>query len=128
VFEGWFLKVPPESGTALRRSLNKLERDEDREGIWRRYCNRALRDYEPLWARLDRLLFLQGPGFGIVPTWRWQQERSLQAANPRRRAMNKSEVERFVLFFERVSRQALRRLPAIADWRLRIDARRRILE
>ncbi len=126
IFEGWFLKVPPESERALRRPLNALERTEDRDGVWRRYCNEALKDYAPLWRRFDRLLFLQGPGFEIVPSWRWQQEQTLQAAHPGRSAMTRAQVERFVLFFERVSRQALRCLPAIADETLRIDARRRI--
>lgn len=125
ILEGWFLKVPPENSEALRRPLNALERDEDAEGTWRRYCNDALATYAPLWQRLDHLLFLQGPGFEIVPDWRWQQEVSLQAANPGRLAMSKAEVERFVLFFERVSRQALRTLPGIADETIRIDAQRR---
>jgi len=128
VFEGWFLKVPAESERALRPALNSLERDDDEDGVWRRYCNQALHAYEPLWRRFDMLLFLHGPGFEVVPTWRWQQEQTLQSANPQRRAMNRAEVERFVLFFERVSRQALRTLPAIAERTLRIDAQRRILE
>jgi D-glycerate 3-kinase len=127
VFEGWFLQVPPEDAAALRRPLNALERDEDRDGAWRRYCNDALADYAPLWRRLDHLLFLQGPGFERVPQWRWQQERTLQARHPDRRAMTRAQVERFVLFFERVSRQALRTLPAIADAVVRLDARRRLL-
>jgi len=93
--------------------------------MWRAYCNNALAAYAPLWQRIDRLLFLQGPGFEIVPDWRWQQEVSLQAAHPRRNAMDRKAVERFVLFFERVSRQALRTLPAIADRTIRIDAKRR---
>jgi D-glycerate 3-kinase len=128
VFEGWFLKVPIESESALRKPLNALERDDDRSGDWRRYCNDALGRYAPLWRRLDRLLFLQAPGFEIVPTWRWQQEQALQAANPQRQAMRRNEVERFVLYFERVSRQALRTLPAIADRTLQIDARRHVLK
>ena len=33
------------------------------------------------------LLFLQGPGFEVVPDWRWQQEQTLQAAHPDRQAM-----------------------------------------
>lgn len=125
VFEGWFLKVPAESASALRRPLNALERDEDPDGVWRQYCNRALAGYAPLWRRFGRLLFLQGPGFAVVPDWRWQQEQTLQAKSPWRRAMRRAEVDRFVLFFERVSRQALRTLPAIADCRLRIDAQRK---
>jgi D-glycerate 3-kinase len=78
--------------------------------------------------RLAFVLFLQGPGFEQVPDWRWQQERTLQARHPGRRAMGRREVERFVLFFERVSRQALRTLPALADATVRLDARRRPLD
>jgi D-glycerate 3-kinase len=127
VFEGWFLEVPPQPDAALRKPLNALERDEDPAGTWRRWCNAALAGYAPLWRRLDFLLFLQGPGFARVPEWRWQQERTLQARHPGRRAMARREVERFVLFFERVSRQALRTLPALADAVVRVDARRRPL-
>ena len=126
VFEGWFLAVPPEDEAALRRPLNALERDEDPDGTWRRYCNDALAGYAPLWQRLDYLLFLQGPGFAQVPAWRWQQEQTLQAKHPHRRAMTRAQVERFVLFFERVSRHAWRVLPALADATVRIDARRRL--
>lgn len=127
VFEGWFLKVPPEPEAALSAPLNALERDEDADGRWRTWCNSALASYVPLWRRLDRLLFLQAPGFEVVPAWRWQQECSLQAASPRRQAMTRAEVERFVQCFERVSRQALRTLPEIAERTLRLDAERRPL-
>ncbi len=125
VLEGWFLKVPAEDPAAMATPLNALERDADAQGIWRAYCNHALAGYAPLWQRIDRMLFLEGPGFGVVPEWRWQQEVSLQAAHPGRQAMRRETVERFVLFFERISRQAMRTLPAIADRAIRIDAMRR---
>lgn len=124
VFEGWFLKVPPQSARELVAPLNPLERDEDADGVWRGWCNAALVDYAPLWARIGRLLFLQGPGFEIVPDWRWQQERTLQTVNPDRRTMTRAQVLRFVQCFERVSRQALRTVPAIADRTIHLDARR----
>ncbi len=126
LFEGWFQKVPAQTDAELVSPVNALERDEDPDGTWRRWCNAALgRDYPPLWQRIDRMLFLEGPGFEIVPEWRWQQEVTLQAANPDRQAMSKPQVQRFVQFFERVSRQALRTLPAIADRHVRLDATRR---
>ncbi len=126
ILEGWFLKAPPQSEPELMAPINTLERDEDGEGIWRRYCNTALgRDYPTLWQRVDRLLCLEGPGFDIVPEWRWQQERELQAATPTRTAMTRAQVERFVQHFERVSRQAWRTLPGIADWTVPLDADRR---
>jgi len=129
LFEGWFQKVPPQREDELAVPLNALERNEDADGTWRRWCNDALaRDYPPLWQRIERMLLLEGPGFEVVPEWRWQQEVTLQAANPDRQAMTKPQVLRFVQFFERVSRQALRTLPAIADRHVRLDAARRPLD
>lgn len=125
LLEGWFLKVPAQPAHALDKALNTLERDADPDGTWRRHCNTALaHDYVDLWAAIDRLVFLRGPGFDVVPAWRWQQEQSLQAANPGRQAMTRPQVERFVQFFERVSRQGLATLPAIADRSVAIDVRR----
>lgn len=126
LFEGWCLKTPAQREHDLSRPLNTLERREDPDGVWRDYCNRALRDeYPTLWAGLDRLLFLQPPDFAPVARWRWQQERRLHAARPGQRTMSRTEVLRFVQLFERVSRQALTTLPAIADWTVRLDAERR---
>lgn len=128
VFEGWFLGTPAEEEDALREPLNALERDADPEGIWRRWCNQALAEgYPALWRRCDRLWFLQPPGFSVVPHWRWQQEQGLQQAAPGRTGMNRTQVERFVQFYERVSRQALRCLPDIADRTVVLDAQRRVL-
>jgi D-glycerate 3-kinase len=125
LLEGWFLKVPAQEPADLVDPLNALERNEDPDGTWRHWSNTALaRDFPPLWARLPQLLFLQGPGFDIVPQWRWQQEQTLQAQHPDRKAMSHAQVLRFVQFFERVSRQAMRTLPAIADRTIRLDAER----
>ena len=60
-----------------------------------------------------------------MPEWRWQQECALQAVQPGRGAMSRAAVERFVQHYERVSRQALRTLPAIADAVVRLDEARR---
>ena len=128
LFEGWFLGTPAQPAGALAEPVNALERDEDPDGRWRRWCNDALdRAYPALWSRIDRLLLLQAPGFDIVPRWRWQQEQSLQAGQPGRRSMDRAQVERFVQFFERTSRQALRTLPAIADAVAPLDESRRPL-
>jgi D-glycerate 3-kinase len=126
VFEGWCLKVPAQAPDRLVEPLNALEREEDADGSWRAYCNDTLqRDYPALWARLPRLLWLQAPGFEVVPEWRWQQEQALQASRPGRTAMTRPQVERFVQFFERVSRQALATMPGIAERVVALDARRR---
>lgn len=127
LFEGWCVGTPAEAATALTGPVNTLERDEDADGTWRRWCNTALaRDYPALWAGLDRLLFLQPPGFDVVFDWRLQQEQALQAAQPGRGGMDAAGVARFVQHYERVSRQALRTLPDLADVVVRLDAERRL--
>lgn len=129
IFEGWFLGTPAEDEDALRPPINALEREHDADGRWRRYCNDALRrDYPALWRRCDHLWFLQPPGFEVVATWRGQQERALARARPGVAAMDAAGVARFVQFFERVSRQALRTLPGLADRMLVLDEQRRPLQ
>ncbi len=124
ILEGWFLFAAPAAEATLSKPLNQLEREEDPDRIWRQYCNAALREYTKIWQRIDRSVFLQGPGFEQVRQWRWQQEQSLQAANPNRRAMSKEEVEKFVLLFERTSRIVFPRLPKIVDRVVRLDKNR----
>ena len=127
-FEGWCLFATAETEDLLVNPLNRLERDEDPDHIWRHYCNSALKEYAKLWQRIDRSLFLQGPGFEQVQQWRWQQEQSLQAANPQRRAMSKKEVERFVLLFERTSRNVFSQLPRLVDRVVSLDKNRKPMD
>lgn len=125
ILEGWFLFAMPEHESALITPVNSLERQQDKEGVWRRYCNQALKDYAKIWQRIDRSLFLQGPGFEQVKHWRWQQEQSLQAANPHRTAMTKKEVDAFILLFERTSRNVFPQLPNRVDRIVQLDKNRK---
>jgi len=125
VLEGWFLKTPAQEEGELVAPINLLESNEDADGRWRTWCNQALaHDYPPLWQHIDRLWFLQGPDFDVVRTWRWQQEQTLKSSGPLRAGMTREQVERFVQVFERVSRQALRTLPTIAERTITLDKER----
>jgi len=124
LLEGWCVGLPPQSTPELRRPLNALERDEDRDGLWRTWVNAQLAgDYAVAWRRLDRLVLLQAPRHAVVERWRDEQERAL-----RRRgapcAMDRATLSRFLMHTERLGRHALRTLPARADLRLLLDADR----
>ena len=130
VIEGWCLQVPPELPPALREPINALEREEDPDGSWRAACNTALAcDYPALWSRLPPPVWLQPPGFACIPRWRWQQEQAMAAARPRvaAHAMTRPEVEHFVQLFERITRHAMRTMPARAGIVLRLDGARRVV-
>lgn len=128
LFEGWCVGTPPQTNQELVAPVNRLEADEDRDGRWRRHVNAQLAtDYARLFASLDRLVFLQAPGFEVVHAWRLQQEIDNAAAAPgAARVMDAAALERFIAHYERLTRHALRVLPQRADVVFELDARRRI--
>ena len=126
LFEGWCVGVQAQTASELRRPVNELERDEDADGRWRRYVNEQLQTgYAALWRRFDALVLLQAPAFDVVQRWRNEQEQALRRARAPR-AMTPARLRRFIMHYERLSRQALRTLPRCADVRIVLDARRRV--
>lgn len=126
LLEGWCIGVPAQAESALRRPLNALERDEDRDLQWRRRVNDELaHGYATLWRRFDALVLLEAPRFDVVARWRDEQERALRLRRAPQ-AMDRAQLARFLMHYERLSRVALRELPRRANVRLRLDERRRV--
>ena len=127
LLEGWCVGVPAQREAALHRPLNALECDEDRALQWRRHVNRELaHGYAALWRKLDALIVLQAPSFDVVARWRDEQEGALRRRGAPQ-AMDRKALARFLMHYERLSRVALRELPALADLCLRLDPRRRVV-
>jgi D-glycerate 3-kinase len=129
LFEGWCVGAHPEPEGALAAPINALERDEDRETVWRRYVNAALAgDYAALFAQVDRLVMLRAPSFAAVTAWRLEQETKLRETAGMRvsRVMSEPEVRRFVQFFERTTRHCDQEMPARADLLVELDERRQV--
>lgn len=128
LFEGWCVGTPPQADDELASPVNALEADEDADGRWRAWVNQQLvTTYAVLFAQLDRLVLLQAPDFAVVHGWRLQQEADNVAAAAGARAMTPAELQRFIAHYERLTRHALRVLPARADVVLQLDAQRRVV-
>lgn len=122
LFEGWCLGCPPEEPAALDAPINRLEAEEDPQGVWRRHVNAELAGrYADLWKRLDAMVMLVVPSMEQVLEWRSLQERKLAAARAGEPAagsaglMDDAALARFVMLFERLTRHALDVLPQRAD-------------
>ncbi len=131
LFEGWCLGARAEDEAALAAPVNALEREEDREAIWRHHVNAALAgDYAGLFAEIDMLILLRAPSFAAVRDWRLEQEAKLRAAirsDGPSRVMGPDQVLRFLQFYERTTRQIDREMPARADIVVALDACREVL-
>jgi D-glycerate 3-kinase len=133
LFEGWCVGATAQPEQELVEPVNELERLEDADCIWRRYVNDALeRSYQRLFAKLDTLILLAAPSFEIVATWRRQQETHLRREFPSpgdlAKTMSTTEVDRFVLHYERLTRHILREMPDRADLVLHLDTQRKLME
>ena len=118
LFEGWCVGAAPQDDAALKDPVNGLEREQDPDGTWRRYVNRALEAYQALFAPIGMLIQLRAPDFDCVLRWRREQEAKLRArltASSEQRTMTDLEVADFIQHYERVSRHMDREMPARAD-------------
>lgn len=120
ILEGWCVGARPEPSDRLRRALNPMEQRDDPTGAWRGYVNRQLGEsYQALFARLDRLVFLEAPGWEVVRGWRAEQEAKLRASRPGA-GMTDAEIGRFVQHYERLTRWMLEEMPGRADWLIKL--------
>lgn len=129
LLEGWCVGAVPQPAEALREPVNRLEADEDRDGVWRREVNRRLAtDYAALFARIDLLVALEVESFEAVYRNRKLQEDKLAAANPGGVAiMDDTALDRFLMHYERLTRWMLEEVPARADVLVKIGSDQRPL-
>lgn len=127
LFEGWCVGAVAEDDASLIRPMNKLEAEEDKQVVWRQYVNDQLaHQYKQLFSMLDVLFMLQVPTFEKVFEWRLLQEKKLRAkiaasTEADNRIMSENDIRRFIMHFERITRNALTSLPKIADIVMKLD-------
>ena len=117
VLEGWCVGAKVQQDEVLLDPINELERIEDPDGKWRTYVNQALgSDYTKLYSKLDYLVFLQAPSLECVYEWRGEQEKKLRdKVGDRFGEITPVDLQRFIMHYERITRDCLAILPIIAD-------------
>lgn len=127
LLEGWCLGTVPQPAEDLRQPINRLEAEEDAQGLWRGEVNRRLAtDYAALFGRIDLLVMLAVQGFEVVRANRRLQEQKLALRNPGGAGvMDDAALDRFVMHYERLTRATLAEMPARADILFRIGADQR---
>jgi len=130
IFEGWCVGSQPATDDELLNAINDLEADEDPNRIWRAYVNQQLKEiYPPLFEMLDALVFMSAPDFECVLRWRTEQEEKLAASagGSETHVMTKSQIERFIQHYERITKQNLASIAMKADVRLEFGQDHRVV-
>ena len=117
ILEGWCVGAKSQSNVLIKKPINILEKQEDKNFIWRKYVNEKLkREYKSLFAKMDHFIFIKIPNFKMVFKWRLLQEKKLgKKLHSNKKIMNYKEIKRFIMFYERITLQMLKDLSKSAS-------------
>ena len=128
IFEGWCVGACPQPESALAEVVNELERAEDTDGKWRHFVNQCLVEtYPALFQPIDILIYLKPPEFECVFKWRQLQERKLGGLSGAAQTMSDSELRRFIMHFERLTRYQMEIMPDRADIVIELDKDQQVI-
>ena len=119
-FDGWCVGTKPIPENKWEPPLNKIEKEQDPDQIWAKWSNNELAgDYQSLFKRFDKLIFIKVPKMDNVFENRWLQEKTLSKGikdkDLLKNIMSKGEVKEFVMHYERLTRFILDEMPDYAD-------------
>ncbi|MCT7948548.1 glycerate kinase [Ancylothrix sp. C2] len=95
LFEGWFVGARPIDFRVFDNPIDPILTEADRQ--FARDMNEKLKDYLPLWERLDKLMVLYPIDYRFSMSWRKQAEQEMRATG--KSGMSDSEIEEFVKYF-----------------------------
>jgi D-glycerate 3-kinase len=109
IFEGWCVGAKPQTVKQLKKPINSIEKDYDKELKWRSHVNKQLKTkYRTLFKQLDGLLYLKAKNFNLLRNWRLKQERKLwlQTKNKKNlKIMSNGDVINFMQTYQRITEQ-----------------------
>ena len=127
IFEGWCVGAKPQKNIDLKKPVNELEKKEDKNLIWRKKVNDELKnDYKKIFSLIDDLIFLKVPSFNHVYKWRLLQEKKLKNTSKGKKIMNAKDIKRFIMFYERITRNMIETLSLQARVLIDIDEKHRL--
>ena len=117
ILEGWCVGAKPQSNSLIRKPVNILEKNDDKDLKWRKYVNDKLKnEYKKLFTMIDHFVFIKIPNFKIVFKWRLIQEKKLRKkSHLKKKIMSYNEIKRFIMFYQRITLQMIKDLSKSAS-------------
>ena len=120
--EGWCCGCLPIDDKYLRKNINKLETDLDKNNIWRNFYNDKLQnDYKKIFKLFDLKIYMQSPSFKYVYKWRADQERKNLSKSVNKKYMNKKQLDRFIQHYEKITKWMIKTMPAEAGILIKVN-------
>tara|TARA_B100000575_G_C23138328_1_gene661863 strand:+ start:2302 stop:3219 length:918 start_codon:yes stop_codon:yes gene_type:complete len=127
IFEGWCVGAKPQKNKDLLLPVNDLEKEKDKNRAWRKRANRELKGaYKKVFGFINMTIFLKVPSFRYVYKWRLLQEKKLRLNSKGKKTMNKKQIKKFIMFYERITKHMLKNFSKKADAVINVDNKHRL--
>ena len=130
IFEGWCVGAKPEKSFTLKKTINSIEKLNDKRQIWRKYVNQQLKSkYKNLYSQLNCLIYLKAKNFSLLQKWRLKQERKLWLNSKKElnlKIMNKSDIINFMQTYQRITQTMFKNTPKYASIILNLNSNHQI--
>jgi D-glycerate 3-kinase len=127
LLEGWCCGSPPISRGYLFKNINRLESNLDKNKEWRQYYNSQLqKDYKKVFSLFDQQIYIQAPSFTYISKWRYAQEKSNALKSKDEKFMKKTDLQKFIQHYEKLTKWMIKTMPAKADMLIKIDKNQKI--
>ena len=126
IFEGWCVGATPQKKKDLLVPVNELEKEKDKNKIWRLRVNQELKTkYKKIFNMIDNFIFLKVPSFKHVYKWRLLQEKKLRLSSSGKKIMTDSQIKHFIMYYERITKHMFFTLDKKAKFVIKIDNKHR---
>ncbi len=127
ILEGWCCGASDIKSSYLLKNINKLEKNRDKNTIWRKYYNSKLKnEYRKLFNIFDKTIFLKAPSFKYILNWRIKQEKMNKSNAKIHKKMNKKNLINFIEHYEKITKYMLKELPNQANMVIKVDKKQNI--
>ncbi len=126
IFEGWCVGAKQQKNEELKKPINFIEKKHDSDLEWRKKVNYYLKNsYRKIFQKIDKLIYLKAPSFNHIFEWRLLQEQKLKLTSKNKEIMSKKEIRKFIMFYERITKQMMKDFPKISNLTIFLDSRHR---
>jgi len=130
IFEGWCVGAKAELNKTLKKSINSMEKINDKKFIWRRYVNHQLRTkYKDLYSQLNCMVYLKAKNFNMLQKWRLKQEHKLRLKTKKvssHKIMSKKKVLNFMQTYQRITENMFKNAPKYASIIINLNSNHQI--
>ena len=127
ILEGWCCGALPIEVNYLKKNLNLLESNLDKNFIWRKFYNSKLgNEYQKVFNLFKKKIYIQPPSFKYIIKWRQAQEMHNISKSPNNKVMNRYQLKKFIEHYEKITKWMIKTMPSKANILIKVDINQKI--